>query len=197
MFSRAVRWPVARRRATAFGRASSSARARRSSTSFRSGRMWSRSIACSWRRAAAEIGALLDEHQRMVLEHRVAGGDRERAHDAADRGADRVLHLHRLQHQHFLAGEHGRALGDAQRDDRALHRRAQRHRAVRARSLLPACVSFLFEPALPTLAIQHDAQRIGGFELGAGARDRPPPPAARNSARLPAGPQQARRRVRR
>ena len=51
-FSRAVRWPVLRRRATASGRASSSADAWRSSTSARSGRMWSRSTS-----SAAAVGA--------------------------------------------------------------------------------------------------------------------------------------------
>ncbi len=34
-------------------------------------------------RAATEVGLFFDEHQRMVLEHGVAGGDGKRAHDAA------------------------------------------------------------------------------------------------------------------
>ena len=56
------------------------------------------------RRRRLDVG-LLDEHQRVALEDRVARPPRAiRAHDAAHRGADDVLHLHRLHHQQLLAG---------------------------------------------------------------------------------------------
>ena len=124
MFSRAVRWPVRRRRATASGRASSSvtrvalehlgevgADVVEVDSSSRGGRR------------RVDVGRL-DEHERVALEHGVADGDADEPRTyAGDGGADDVLHLHRLHHEQLLAGaRRRRPRRTARLHDGALHR---------------------------------------------------------------------------
>ena len=86
MFSRAVRWPVFRRRATASGRAASRVFAWRASTSARSGRMASRSISSSARarprRSTAVSSTKASGWPSKTVSPRRDG---DRAHDAAGR----------------------------------------------------------------------------------------------------------------
>jgi hypothetical protein len=49
----------------------------------------------------------------------------QRGHDPVAVGGDLILHLHRLQHGHQIAGADRLALGDRRLDDRALHGRGQ------------------------------------------------------------------------
>ena len=72
MFSRAVRWPVARRRATAFGRAASKRAVAAVQHLLQVGADEIEIDRLLLDGAAAEFGALLDEGQRMAFEHGVA-----------------------------------------------------------------------------------------------------------------------------
>ncbi len=104
MFSRAVRWLVLRRRATASGRA----------------RIESDRVALAHfgevgpdvieindrllaRRARRFNLGLLDEGQRMALEHRVTRRDRNRRTIPLCARVDYVLHLHRFHDEQLLA----------------------------------------------------------------------------------------------
>ena len=75
MFSRAVRWPCAWRRATAAGRFASSVKAWRSMTRCRSGRMWSgpapRPAGGFWRASSPRV-----QHQHLALGHEGPGAAR-------------------------------------------------------------------------------------------------------------------------
>ena len=51
----------------------------------------------------ADVGRL-DEHQRVALEHGVADGDADEAHEAGVGGRHDVLHLHGLHDEELLAG---------------------------------------------------------------------------------------------
>ena len=85
----------------------------------------------------------LDEHQRVALEHGVADGDADEAHEAGDGGRHDVLHLHRFHDEQLLAGAHGVALGHGDLHDGALERRAPRAwcRPGRRRRRLAAAVA--------------------------------------------------------
>ncbi len=85
-----------------------------------------------WIRFDPRIALLrrLDEHDRVAFEQDVAWCDRNQAHDAARCRLDDVLHLHRLDHRHLLAGLHHVAFTHVDRHHRALHRRGERYRML-------------------------------------------------------------------
>ena len=115
------------------------------------------------RRALHLDVGFLDEQQRMALVDRLAGLDRNPPHIAARRAPDLVLHLHGIHDQQRLTGSDGIALLDRKADDRALHRRGNRHRAFGrigrrvGRRLL-----------LRRLAEGQHGQRVDGIDPGAG-----------------------------
>ena len=76
--------------------------------------------------------AFLDEQQGVALIDGVARFNADDAHHAGHVAVDDVLHLHRFHHQHLLA--RGDLVADVHRhgDNRALQRRAHRHRTVRS-----------------------------------------------------------------
>ena len=133
MFSRGIRWPVLRRRATASGRFSSSVSAWRSmllpqivadviqiqrSTS---------AVSAPPATSACSMKTMGKPSRTTSL-----GRHRDAADDAAVRGGDDVLHLHRLDDRDLLALPHLVADGDVDRNDRALDRRGNAERAVGA-----------------------------------------------------------------
>ena len=73
----------------------------------------------------------LDEQDDIVLVERIALPPAQLAHDPAAGRADQMLHLHRFDHGDLLAGAHGLALGDVNRNEGAGDRRADRDRAFR------------------------------------------------------------------
>src|SRR5579872_7507558 len=73
---------------------------------------------------------LLDERERMALEHRVAFRHGDLPYDAADVRADDVLHLHRFHDEDLLARVDFVALRHIERNDGALHRRGHRDGAL-------------------------------------------------------------------
>ena len=75
--------------------------------------------------------SFLDEGERRVFEHGVAGCDREFPQDAADIGLDHMLHFHGFHHEHRFARAHGASRRHGQVHDRALQRCEQWRRAVR------------------------------------------------------------------
>ncbi len=136
IFSRVVRCPVLRRRATASGRAASSPSPCRSTTSARSGRTRSRFTSLASAALRRLDFGLLDKRQRMPFEDRVALGNRDAPHDSALVGRDDVFHLHRFHHEQLLAAMHAVAFADVDGNDRALHRRLDRHRVFRRRDVV-------------------------------------------------------------
>ena len=132
MFSRAVRWPVVRRRATASGPLRVE-RSRPGARAPRRGRGGSVEVELRGAsRVLADAVVRLDEDQRRPLEDRVARRRRRPAARPRRLGGDDVLHLHRLDHEQLLPrGAPGR-LRPLERDHRALQRRRQRQRALGA-----------------------------------------------------------------
>ena len=133
MFSRAVRWPRARIRSTVSGRAASRPTACRS-MHLGEIRADGVEIDCPLRlsRTCTVDIHLLDERERVPLEHRVADAHEHAVDAAAGRGGDHVLHLHRLHHEEPLAAAaRGRRRPHRRCDDRALHRRADGDEAGR------------------------------------------------------------------
>ena len=166
MFSRAVRWPVLRRRATASGRAASRQLAWRASTSARSGRIASRSIASS--RAAprrADLGRV-DEGQRVALEDRVAR--RDRAARARCRRASAAITCSIFIASITSTGWPARTVSPSptdEADDGALHRRAQRAPCRRARRRRPdGSTTAPTAGAASVLAERQHRQRIGAVD---------------------------------
>jgi len=74
---------------------------------------------------------LLDEGQRMSFEDRVSFGNRDEPHDSTLVGDDDVLHFHRFHHKQLLPAMHAVAFAHVDGNDRALHRRFDRHRIFR------------------------------------------------------------------
>ncbi len=75
-----------------------------------------------------------DKQQRVALVQRIADRDADAADNAAGRGPDLVLHLHRFHDHDGLAGAHGVAGLDLDRDDGALERRLDGDCAVGRRT---------------------------------------------------------------
>ncbi len=73
-----------------------------------------------------------EEHDRVVLEERVALAGARFAHDSAAGRRDEMLHLHGFDHRDLLAWAHKVAVGDVERDDRPLKRRGHRDRSLRS-----------------------------------------------------------------
>jgi hypothetical protein len=90
-----------------------------------------------------------------------------------------MLHLHGFQHQHFLSGQDSRAIGDAERHDRALHWCAQWHSPFRAGNVLHFGVFCRRRRA--GLAIQDHPQRVRRLQLYA----RPPRRSGRRGLKMP------------
>ena len=112
MFSRAVRWPVLRRRCDGVR----PRRVERQGVArVHLGEVGAHVIeverAAPLRRGAADL-ALSSMKASGWPPHGVAGRDGEAADDAADRGLDDVLHLHRLHDQDRLPAPHRVALGE-------------------------------------------------------------------------------------
>ena len=168
-FSRAVRWLVLRRRLTASGRFSSRVRARRASTSARSGRM---AIEVELLRAAHGLAATSDgssSDQQLVLPRGYRRARREWPGRRRRRfRRDDVLHLHGFHHGKLGPRRNGVTDRDGNRDDRALHRRPDRDHPVRQ---IPhsAAAGWLASADVPRLAVGEHGQRIDGVDLGTGS----------------------------
>ena len=168
-FSRAVRWSVLRRRATASGRRRrASARGAPAPRPGRGG--------CDRGRRSSAL-ATASPRPRRLDEQRAAGPRRpcRRASTAMRRTTpptrrrDDVLHLHRFHHGELLRPPDQRRPRDGERDDRALHRRADREHAVgqiraHRRRRRPCLV------AASRLAVGEHGERVDGVDLRAGLR---------------------------
>jgi hypothetical protein len=75
--------------------------------------------------------ARLDGHQQVPGEHGVAERHRDVADHTGGVRPDRMLGLHRLQHQQGTAGPHRVARADQHGHHRALHRREDGHLVAR------------------------------------------------------------------
>ena len=175
MFSRVVRWPVRRRRATASGRAASSVIgvALVDQRDVGADRRRGRSPRRRWPRGRRRRPASTNT-QRVALEDGVADGHADEAHEAGLGGGDDVLHLHRLHDEELLAGG---------RPDRRRRRRAARPSpaAVTRTAAVPAGPSSSSDDgrrrragAVPSRRrtarspeVEH-GQRIDGVDLGPG-----------------------------
>ena len=191
MFSRAVRWPVLRRRATASGPGGVE-RLRVPRDAPRPGRGGSRRgrsprPAAS---AAALERALLDEDERHGPRAPCRPARRRRAHDAAARALDHVLHLHRFHDQH-LAGRRApsRPSRTVDADDRALHRRARPARCRRAR----LGTRRSRRPAIRSSAARRPPSRARSCRARAPRADRPARPGRRAGAPTAGGSTKRRR----
>ncbi len=116
---------------------------------------------------------LLDKRQRMPLKDRVAFGNRDPPHDSAPVGRDDVLHLHRFHHEQLLPAMHPVAFAHIDRNDRALHRRLDRHRVFRRRDVVrlrchDGCTRRDWRrPAALRFAVMEHRQRIARINLRA------------------------------
>ena len=117
----------------------------------------------------ADVGGL-HEDQRVVLVDRVADGDRDLPHDAAESRVDQVLHLEGAHHEEQLALADLIADGDLDLDHGALQRRADRVGVGRTEDLRgggrprPARALALAEEV-------ERGERVARVELRARARD--------------------------
>jgi len=126
------------------------------------------------RLAAVHLG-LVDERQRMALEHGVALADGEPTHHPAHCGRDDVLHLHGFHDQQRLADVHRIPFADFETDYRPLQGSRDGPRTVRSRHGCGRCGCGRSgrgnrgDVGLPML--QH-GQRIDLIDFGAGQPER-------------------------
>ena len=120
-------------------------------------------------RAALHLG-LFDEDEREALAYHVAGGHGDTAHDAAAVGGDDVFHLHRLDHGELLALAHLVALGDVDREDRALDRGRDADRTVGAGEVRGGLLGRRRRRSsgLDRGVVREERERVAAVDLGAG-----------------------------